>query len=159
MAEVIPGEDKKKRSGCNGDTLRRDALQRVDRAVCGRVISCSRGQERWRTELELCGCESFDDDHRSAALGTAPQRGRCRSALGRKTLHDATHSSATLRTPGIVSEGGSANAWSSRRNGQSATCSWTRAAWARASEGARPSHSFLPLSLRCNGADLAKALA
>ena len=79
MAEVIPGEDKKKRSGCNGNTLRRDALQRVDRAVCGRVISCSRGRERWRTELELCGCESFDDGHRSAALGTAPQRGHCRS--------------------------------------------------------------------------------
>ena len=79
MAEVIPGEDKKKRSGCNGNTLRRDALQRVDRAVCGRVISCSGDQERWRTELELCGCESFDDGHRCAALGTAPQRGRCRS--------------------------------------------------------------------------------
>ena len=41
------------------------------------MISCSRGQERWRTELELCGGESFDDGHRSAALGTAPQRVRC----------------------------------------------------------------------------------
>jgi hypothetical protein len=29
--------------------------------------------------LELCGCESFDDGHRSAALGTAPQRVRSRS--------------------------------------------------------------------------------
>lgn len=66
-------------SGGNGDTLRRDALKRADSAVCGRVISCRRGQERWRTELELCGCESFDDDHRSTALGTAPQRVRCRS--------------------------------------------------------------------------------
>ena len=28
--------------------------------------------------MELCGCESFDDGHRSAALGTAPQRVRCR---------------------------------------------------------------------------------
>ena len=46
---------------------------------CGRVISCSRDQERWRTKLELCRGESFDDGHRSAALGTAPQRVRCRS--------------------------------------------------------------------------------
>ena len=28
--------------------------------------------------MELCCGESFDDDHRSAALGTAPQRLRCR---------------------------------------------------------------------------------
>src|SRR5437899_13091036 len=69
-------------SGGKGDTLRRDALKRADRAVWGRVISCSRGQERWRTELELCGGESFDDGHRSAALGTAPQRVRCRSIRG-----------------------------------------------------------------------------
>ena len=69
----------KKLSGSDGDTLRRDALNRANSAVCGRVISCSRGQERWRTELELCRCESFDDGHRSAALGTAPQRVRCRS--------------------------------------------------------------------------------
>ena len=75
MAEVSLGEDRKKMSGCNGDTLRRDALQRADRAVCGRVISCSRGQERWRTKLELCRRESLDDGHWSAALGTAPQRG------------------------------------------------------------------------------------
>ena len=66
-------------SRCNRDTLRRDALKRSDRAVCGRVISCSPGQEWWRTELELCGGESFDDGHRSAALGTAPQRVRCSS--------------------------------------------------------------------------------
>ena len=43
MAEVSLGEDRKKMSGCNRDTLRRDALKRGDRAVCGRVISCSRG--------------------------------------------------------------------------------------------------------------------
>src|SRR6266571_1805325 len=73
MAEVRQGGERKKMSGCNRDTLRRDALQRADRAVCGRVISCGRGQERWRTELELCGCKSFDDGHRSAVLGTAPQ--------------------------------------------------------------------------------------
>jgi hypothetical protein len=63
----------------HGDTFRRDAVKRVDSVVCGRVISCSRGQERWRTELELCGCESFDDGHRSAALGATPQRVGCRS--------------------------------------------------------------------------------
>lgn len=79
MTEVSTGRDRKKMSGCNGDTLRRDALKRVDSAVCGRVISCSRGQERWRTELELCRRESFDHGHRPAALGTAPQRVRCRS--------------------------------------------------------------------------------
>ena len=65
-------------SGGNGDTLRRDALMRAGSAVCGRVISCSCDQERWRTELELCRCESFDDGHRSAALGTVPQRMRSR---------------------------------------------------------------------------------
>ena len=66
-------------SECSGDTLRQDALKRADSAVCGRVISCSRGQEWGRTELELCRCESFDDGHRSAALGAAPQRVLCRS--------------------------------------------------------------------------------
>ncbi len=79
MAEVRQGGERKKMSGCNRDTLRRDALKRADSAVCGRVISCGRGQERWRTELELRGCKSFDDDHRPAALGTAPQRVRGRS--------------------------------------------------------------------------------
>ena len=82
MAEVSLGGERKKMSGGNGDTLRRDALQRADRAVCGRVISYGRDQERWRTELELCCGESFDDGHRSAALGTAPQRVRCRSGRG-----------------------------------------------------------------------------
>ena len=66
-------------SGGNRDTVRRNALKRADCAVCGRVISCSRGQERWRTKLELCRRESFDDRHWPAALGTAPQRLRCRS--------------------------------------------------------------------------------
>jgi hypothetical protein len=82
MAEVSLGEDREKMSGRHGDTLRRDALKRADSAMCGRVTSCSRGQEGWRTELELCGSESFDDGHRSAALGTAPQRVRCRSGRG-----------------------------------------------------------------------------
>ena len=79
MAEGSLDGDRKKMSACSGDTLRQDALKRADSAVCGRVISCSRGQEWWRTELELCRCESFDDGHRSAALRTAPQRVRCRS--------------------------------------------------------------------------------
>src|SRR5437868_13111772 len=79
MAEMSLGGDRKKMSGGKGDTLRRDALKRADRAVCGRVISSSRGQERWRTELELCGGESFDNGHRCAALGAAPQRVWCRS--------------------------------------------------------------------------------
>ena len=43
MAEVSLGGDRKKIFGCNGDTLRRDALKRADSAVCGRVISCSHG--------------------------------------------------------------------------------------------------------------------
>jgi len=62
----------KKLSSGDGDTLRRDARKRADSALCGRVISCSHGHERWRTELELCCCEAFDDGHRSAALGTTP---------------------------------------------------------------------------------------
>ena len=79
VAEVRLGGDGKKRVGWKRDTLWRDALKSADSAVCGRVISCSGGQERWRTELELrCG-ESFDDGHRSAALGTAPQRVSCKS--------------------------------------------------------------------------------
>ena len=43
MTEVSLGEETKKMSGCNGDTLRRDALKRADIAMCGRVSSCSRG--------------------------------------------------------------------------------------------------------------------
>jgi hypothetical protein len=50
MAGVTRGGEKKKMSGCNGDTLRRDALKGGEIAVCGRVLSCSRGQERRRTE-------------------------------------------------------------------------------------------------------------
>jgi hypothetical protein len=63
MAEVSLGEDEKKMGGCNGGTLRRDALKRADIAMCRRVSSSGRGQEWWRTKLELCCCESFDNDH------------------------------------------------------------------------------------------------
>src|SRR5260370_40996800 len=66
MAEVSLGGDRKKVSGCKGDTLRRDAPKRADSAGCGRVISWGRGQERWGTEVGLCGCKSFDHAHRSA---------------------------------------------------------------------------------------------
>ena len=79
MAEVSLGGDGKKMFGWNGDTLRRDALKRADSAVCGGVISCSEDQQRWRTELKLCRRESFNNDHRSAAVRTAPQRVVCRS--------------------------------------------------------------------------------
>jgi hypothetical protein len=74
MAEVRLGGERKKMSGDDGDRLRRDAVKCADSAVCGRVISCSRSQERWRTKLELRRRESFDDDHRSTAFWTAPQR-------------------------------------------------------------------------------------
>jgi len=82
MAEVSLGGDRKKRIGWNRDRLWPDALKRGNSAVYGRLISWSCGQEWWRTELELCRGESFDDGHRSAALGTAPQRLRCRSGRG-----------------------------------------------------------------------------
>ena len=72
MTEVDLGRDRKKMSGWKGDTLRRNALKRGDSAVCGRMISCSRGQAGWGTELELCRRESFDNDHRSTAVRAAP---------------------------------------------------------------------------------------
>jgi hypothetical protein len=42
-AEVSLGGDGKKIFGRDGGALRRGALKRADNAVCGRVISCSRG--------------------------------------------------------------------------------------------------------------------
>jgi len=72
MTEASLGEETKKISGCNGDTLRREAPKGAAISVCGRVGSCSRGQDRWGTKLELCSCESFDNDHWLTALGTAP---------------------------------------------------------------------------------------
>jgi hypothetical protein len=42
-AEVSLGGDSKKIFGRDGGALRRGALKRADNAVCGRVISCSRG--------------------------------------------------------------------------------------------------------------------
>ena len=72
--DTILSDGVKEVSSGEGDTLRREALQRNDSWGCGQVISCSPEQPRWRTELELCRCESFDDDHWATALGTAPQR-------------------------------------------------------------------------------------
>jgi hypothetical protein len=72
MTEVSLSEETKKICGRNGDTLRRDAPKGAAISVCGRVGSCSRGQDRWRTKLELCCCEAFDNDHWFTALGTAP---------------------------------------------------------------------------------------
>ena len=39
--------------------------------VLGSVVSCSNGDQWWRTELDLGGSESFDDLHGAATLGTA----------------------------------------------------------------------------------------
>jgi hypothetical protein len=87
----------KKVSSGDGDTLRRSALNRASGWGCGRVMSCSGDQERWRTKLELCRGESFDDDHRSAAVGTAPQgvqgwSERSDSACGGTAWRAAKHS-------------------------------------------------------------------
>jgi hypothetical protein len=44
-----------------------------------RVVSCSRVEPRWRTELDLGSGEPFDDLHWSSTLGTAI---KIRSVLG-----------------------------------------------------------------------------
>ena len=66
----------KKVSSGASDTLRRDAVKRADSAVCGGVISCSRGQERRRTELELGSRKSIENHHGAATFRTAPKRAR-----------------------------------------------------------------------------------
>ena len=38
-----------------------------------RVVSCGSRDHRWRTKLDLGSGESFDDHHRSSALGTEPK--------------------------------------------------------------------------------------
>lgn len=35
-----------------------------------RVVSCG---QRWRTKLDPCSCEPFDDHHRATTLGAAPK--------------------------------------------------------------------------------------
>jgi hypothetical protein len=70
-------------SWSNGDTLGRSAAKHTAISGCGRLISCgSHDEAGWRTELELCRRESFDDHHGPAAIGTAPQRVHCRSGCG-----------------------------------------------------------------------------
>ena len=75
---ILPEGVEKASSGERRHASARCAEAR-DRWNCGRVISCSRDQEWWRTELELRRGESFDDGHGSAAVGAAPQRVHCRS--------------------------------------------------------------------------------
>src|SRR5260370_15741844 len=55
----------------------RRAVKRAEFSSCGRAVSCcSRDQQWWRTELDLSSGESFDDRHRSAAVGATPKRVR-----------------------------------------------------------------------------------
>ncbi len=44
-----------------------------------RVISCGRGDQRWRTKLHFGSCEPLDDHHRSSTLGAEP---KIRGVLG-----------------------------------------------------------------------------
>ena len=48
--------------------------------VLERVISCGSGDRRWGTKLDVSSCESFDDLHGTAALGTVPETVQVRSA-------------------------------------------------------------------------------
>jgi len=71
--EASVTESKRKVVERKGDRLGREAVKGGDSSGCRRVVSCSRHEDAgWRTELDLCRGESFDDRHRSAALGTAP---------------------------------------------------------------------------------------
>lgn len=54
----------------------RGAVNRAEVSSCGRAVSCgSSDPQWWRTELELSSGESFDDRHRSAALGGKAKAG------------------------------------------------------------------------------------
>jgi hypothetical protein len=44
------------------------------------VVSCGSGDRRWRTKLDFGSRESFDDHHRSTALGTTPETTRVMGA-------------------------------------------------------------------------------
>jgi hypothetical protein len=46
-----------------------------------RVVSCSGRDRRWRTKLDFCSGEPFNDHHRSTTLGTAPEIVRARDVL------------------------------------------------------------------------------
>ena len=54
----------------------RRAVNRAEVSSCGPVVSCGSSDQRWRAELELSSGKSFDDHHRSAALGAKPKRVR-----------------------------------------------------------------------------------
>jgi hypothetical protein len=41
-----------------------------------RVVSCASGDQWWRTKLDFCSRESFDDYHRSTTLRAAPKVAR-----------------------------------------------------------------------------------
>src|SRR5579864_604156 len=63
-----------------GDTLARGAAAQRQSGLWSSDFMQPE-QPRWRTELELCRCESLDD-HWPTALGTAPQRVSSWSGLG-----------------------------------------------------------------------------
>ena len=44
------------------------------------VVSCGSGDRRWRTKLDFCNSEPFDDYHWSTTLGTAPETARVTGA-------------------------------------------------------------------------------
>ena len=46
-----------------------------------RVVSCGRGEQRWRAKLDLGSGKSLDDLHRSTALGAMPEIIRGRTVL------------------------------------------------------------------------------
>src|SRR5208282_114894 len=63
--------------GAQGEhtTAAGDGRHRGSENVIG--VSCSgSGAKRWRTELDLGSCQSLDDHHGAATLGTAPKRAR-----------------------------------------------------------------------------------
>jgi hypothetical protein len=44
------------------------------------VVSCGSGDRRWRTKLDFCSSEPFDDYHGSTTFGTAPETARVTGA-------------------------------------------------------------------------------
>jgi len=67
---------------CSG--LRRRETEHAERRGgfgLERSVSCGRSEQRWRTKLDFCSREPFDDHHRSTTLGTAPETVRASSIL------------------------------------------------------------------------------
>ena len=46
-----------------------------------RVVSCGRGEQRWRAKLDLGSGKSLDDLHRATTLGAMPEIVRGRTVL------------------------------------------------------------------------------